>query len=102
MASTISIALVLGVTIVNLLYLLTQIVVAAEDCGVRAAMSRVRRFLSHEHRRGGCHLRRDARHRRAGYLASILATAGLGFIGFIPIVGLTVCRCNWLPGSPGD
>ena len=51
MASTISIALVLGVTIVNLLYLLTQIVVAAENCGVRAAMSRVRRFLSHEHRR---------------------------------------------------
>ena len=66
-ASTISIALVLGVTIVNLLYLLTQIVVAAEDCGVRAAMSRVRRFLSHEHRRVAADLRRDARHRRAGY-----------------------------------
>jgi hypothetical protein len=89
-ASTISIALVLGVTIVNLLYLLTQIVVAAEDCGVRAAMSRLRRFLSHEHRRVAAIFVVMLAIVGLATLASILATAGLGFIGFIPIVGLTV------------
>ena len=89
-ASSISLALVLGVTVINLLYLLTQIVVAAEDCGVRAAMGRVRRFLSFEHRRVAAVFIVMLAVVGLATLASILATAGLGFIGFIPIVGLTV------------
>lgn len=89
-ASIISVALVLGVTVVNLLYLLTQIVVAAEDCGVRAAMSRVRRFLALEHRRVAAVFVVMLAVVGLATVASILTTAGLGFIGFIPIVGLTV------------
>lgn len=78
------------ITVVNLLYLLTQIVIAADDCSVSAALTRVTAFLRRE--RGGV---------AAVFLvvlglvvfaqgASLLVTAALGLIGFIPIVGLTV------------
>jgi hypothetical protein len=89
-ASTISIALVLGITVINLLYLLTQLVVASENCSVRVAAARVGRFLSLEHRRIGMLFAVMLVVVGLATMASILATAGLGFIGFIPIVGLTV------------
>jgi len=78
------------ITVINLLYLLSQIVIAADDCGVGAALTRVAAFVRRE---------------RAGVLAvflvvlalvvfaqgaSLLVTAALGLIGFIPILGLTV------------
>jgi hypothetical protein len=53
-------------------------------------MSRLRRFLSHEHRRVAAIFVVMLAIVGLATLASILATAGLGFIGFIPIVGLTV------------
>ena len=43
-ASAISIALVLGLTVINLLYLLTQLVVASENCSVRLAACTCRPF----------------------------------------------------------
>ena len=89
-ASTISIALVLGITVINLLYLLTQLVVASENCSVRVAAARVGRFLSLEHRRIGMLFAVMLVVVSLATMASILATTGLGFIGFIPIVGLTV------------
>ena len=89
-ASTISIALVLGVTVINLLYLLTQLVVASENCSVASAAARVGRFLSLEHRRVAAVFVVMLAVVGLATMASILATAGLGFIGFIPIVGLTV------------
>ena len=89
-ASGISIALVLGVTVINLLYLLTQMVVATENCSVRTAMTRVGRFLTVEHRRIAAVFAVMLVVVGLATMASILATAGLGFIGFIPIVGLTV------------
>jgi hypothetical protein len=89
-ASSISIALVLGVTVINLLYLLTQMVVASENCSVRAGMTRVGRFLSLEHRRILVVFAAMLIVVGLATVASILAMAGLGFIGFIPIVGLTV------------
>ena len=78
------------ITIVNLLYLLTQIVIAADDCSVLAAATRVAAFLRRE--RGGV---------LAVFLvvlalvvfaqgASLLATTALGLIGFVPILGLAV------------
>jgi hypothetical protein len=78
------------ITVVNLLYLLMQIVIAADDCGVGAAASRVASFI-----------RRDRAAVVSVFLvvlalvvfaqgASLLATAALGLIGFIPILGLTV------------
>jgi hypothetical protein len=89
-ASAIAIALVLGITVINLLYLLTQLVVASENCSVRVAAVCVSRFLSLEHRRIVVVFAVMLVVVGLATVASILATAGLGFIGFIPIVGLTV------------
>jgi hypothetical protein len=83
-----SAALVGWITIVNFLYLLCQIVIAAEDCSVREAVWRVLRLLRAEFRilisifgaTLGLVLLTTA--------ASILATAALGLIGFVPLVGL--------------
>jgi hypothetical protein len=80
----------LWITVVNLVYLLLQIVVATDDCGVATAGRRVAGFLRHDHRRV------------AGVLlvvlallvfatgASIVAAALLGLIAFVPLVGLAV------------
>jgi hypothetical protein len=89
-AALITGAFVGWITVVNLVYLLMQIVIAADDCSVAAAATRVAAFV-----------RRDRRPVLAVFLvvlalvvcaqgASLLVTAALGLIGFIPIVGLTV------------
>ena len=76
------------ITIVNLAYLLTQIVVAAENCSVAAAL-----------RRGTAFVRRERRHVSAVFLlvltlvvvatgASVLAMAALGLVAFVPFFGL--------------
>ena len=83
-------AFVSWITVLNFLYLLTQIVIAAEDCRVVAAMRRVAQFL-----------RRARRPVTAVFLvvlaivifatgASLIATAALGLISFVPLLGLTV------------
>ena len=83
-----TIAFVLWITIVNLLYLLTQIVVATENCSVAAAARRVALFV-----------RRELRGIAAIFLlvfalviaatgASVLATAALGLVAFVPFFGL--------------
>lgn len=89
-AALASSALVVWITIVNLLYLLIQIVVATDGVGLREAIRRVVGFL-----------RADLKD-LAGIFgivlvlvalataASILATAALGFIAFVPLVGLAV------------
>lgn len=89
-AALASSALVVWITLINLVYLLTQMIVAVEDLSVRAAAGRVLRFL------------RAALREIAGIfgivlllvalatIASILATAGLGLIAFVPLAGLAV------------
>ena len=78
------------ITVLNFLYLLTQIVIAAEDCGVAVAARRVARFL-----------RRARGPVISVFLvvlaivvfatgASLMATAALGLISFVPLLGLTV------------
>jgi hypothetical protein len=78
------------ITVVNLLYLLTQIIVVADDCSVATAMRRVAAFL-----------RRDFRGVMSVFgvilglvvLAtgvSVLAMAALGLIAFVPLFGLAV------------
>lgn len=83
-------AVVVWITIVNFLYLLTQMVIAVDDVGVRAAAARVLQFL------------RGSLREIAGIfgvvlllvvlatVASVLATAGLGLISFVPLAGLAV------------
>jgi hypothetical protein len=89
-AALISGALVVWITLVNLMYLLIQMIIALEDVGVRQAARRVIEFL------------RGALREIAGIfgvvlvlvmlatIVSILATAGLGLISFVPFAGLAV------------
>jgi hypothetical protein len=89
-AAIASSVLVVWITLVNFFYLLTQMVMAVEDIGVRAAVRRVRDFI------------RTSLREVAGIFgvvlllvvlataASILATAGLSLIAFVPLVGLAV------------
>lgn len=81
---------VFWITVVNLLYLLVQVVIAAEDCAVMAAGRLVLAFL------------RRSRKPVAGVfavvlalvvfatVASVLATAALGLVAFVPFIGLAV------------
>jgi hypothetical protein len=89
-AAVASSVLVVWLTLVNFLYLLTQMAIAVDDTGVRGGMARVSLFL------------RGSLREIAGIfgivlllvgvatVASILATAGLGLIAFVPLAGLAV------------
>ena len=76
------------ITIVNLVYLLIQIVIAADDCGVRPAVRRVVAFLRHERRLVvgifGVVLGMVA----LASGASLLAFTALGLIFLIPLAWL--------------
>lgn len=89
-AGLLAVALGVWTTVVNLLYLLTQIVIAETECGVGTAVREVGRFL-----------RADARHVVRIFAAvllllvgltalSLVATAGLGLIAFVPLAGVAV------------
>jgi len=83
-------ALVVWITLINLVYVLVQMVMAADDVGVREAARRLGRFAY-----------RDAR-QVAGIFGvvlglmvlagavSLVTTAGLGLIAFVPLAGITV------------
>lgn len=89
-AAIASSALVVWITLVNFVYLLTQMVIAVDDTGVRESARRVATFL------------RSSLREIAGIfgvvlllvviatIASILATAGLSLIAFVPLAGLAV------------
>jgi hypothetical protein len=88
LTALLTVAFVLWITVVNLLYLLVQIVVAADACSVATAARRVTVFL--RRRRGDVG--------RVFLLvlalilgatgASVLATAALGLVAFVPLFGL--------------
>jgi hypothetical protein len=78
------------ITVVNLVYLLAQIVMAAEGCGVGTACRRALGFVRRMPRAvvGVCVV-------TVGLIifatfASLVATTALGLIGFVPFVGLAV------------
>lgn len=82
-----TVVFVAWITVVNLFYLLTQIVIAVDDCGVATAASRVAAFV-----------RKEIRHVAVVFLvvlslvivatgASVLATGALSLIGFVPFFG---------------
>ena len=76
------------ITVVNLGYLLIQIVVAAEDCSVAAAMRRAAAFVRHERRHVAAVFLLVLALVVAATGASVLATAALGLVAFVPFVGL--------------
>jgi hypothetical protein len=90
LAALASSALVVWITILNFFYLMTQMVVAIEDVSVRVGVRLALRFI-------WGHLREVAAVFGVVLVvviiataASILATAGLGLIAFVPLVGLMV------------
>jgi hypothetical protein len=90
MTALFTVAFVTWITIVNLLYLLMQVVVAADDCSVAAAAPRVLAFLRHER---GIVIRVFL-----VILALVVAATGASFvaagllslIAFVPFLGLAV------------
>jgi hypothetical protein len=89
-AALAAVALVLWITMVNLLYLLVQIAIAVDDHGVLDAFRSVALFIRSEFREltAVCLVVLGAV--VAATLASALAWSGVGWIAFIPLVGLTV------------
>lgn len=83
-----SLGLILAVTLVNFLYLLLQIVIAAEDCGVLQAVPHVARLLRRRTKAMGQVLTAILALMLMATGVSILATAALGLIAFVPFVGL--------------
>jgi hypothetical protein len=89
-AAVASSVLIVWITLVNFFYLITQMVVAIEDVSVRVGVRLAFRFV-------WGHLREVAAVFGVVLLvvvvataASILATAGLGLIAFVPLAGLAV------------
>ena len=89
-AALASSALIVWITLVNFFYLMTQMVVAIEDVSVRKGIRLAIEFV-------WGHLREVAAVFGVvlvmvivATVASILATAGLGLIAFVPLVGLAV------------
>ena len=83
-------ALVVLVTVINLLYLLVQIIVVSDDCGVGEALSRLRIFLLHDARQVAGIFGVILTISVLGTAVSLLVTAALGLIAWVPLVGLSV------------
>ena len=88
LAAMASAGLVAWITMINFLYLLFQIVMAVDDCGLRDAAARVARLLRVHFRTVSAILVATLGLVVLATAASILATAALGLIAFVPLVGL--------------
>jgi hypothetical protein len=78
------------ITIINLVYLLMQIVMAAEDCSVAKAWRYVLAFVRQERRGVSTVFGVILALVIAATGVSLLATAALGLIAFVPFIGLAV------------
>jgi hypothetical protein len=90
LAALTTIALVLWITLVNVVYLLMQITIAVEGGGVSRAFRLMARFVRSEFRNlAGVFLVVFVLI-IAAMFASALAWSGVGLIAFVPLVGLAV------------
>ena len=87
---TISVTFVCWITIVNLVYLLMQIIIAAENCSVGKAWRFAGAFVRQQRRGVGAVFLVVLALVVAATGVSLLATAALGLIAFVPFVGLAV------------
>jgi hypothetical protein len=83
-------AFVVALSAINLLYMLLQIVVVADDCAIGVALRRLRGFLTHDARQVAGIFGVILTVLLAGAAASIVMTAGLGLVAWVPLVGLAV------------
>ena len=89
-AATATMALVLWITVVNLLYLLAQIVMASDGVGVMDAGRSIARFVRAEFRALGGVFVVVLVVVAAATFASALAWSGVGLVAFVPLIGLAV------------
>ncbi len=80
--------MLVAITLVNFVYLLLQIVMAAEDCSVLDAVPHVARLLRRRTKALTQVLAAILALMVMATGASILATTALGLIAFVPFVGL--------------
>jgi hypothetical protein len=85
-----SLPLVVLITIVNLAYLLTQMIVAVEDVSVRTAAGLVVKFVRGSLREIAAIFGVVLLLVALAIMASVLAWTGLGLIAFVPFAGLAV------------
>jgi hypothetical protein len=88
LAALASLALIGWIALVNFVYLLLQIVIAADDCNVRMALGRAAALFRVEGRMLLMVFGAILALVTMTTAASILATAALGLIAFVPLVGL--------------
>jgi hypothetical protein len=86
--AALSLAVVAWITVVNLLYLLLQIAVGADNCGVGEAVARVAGLFRAQFRGVALIFAATLVLIVLTTAASILATAALGLIAFVPFIGL--------------
>lgn len=89
-AAIAAVVLVLWFTIVNFLYLLTQVAMAVEGVGVADGMRCVYRFVCAEFRELAGVFVVVLVLAIAALLASALAWSGVGLIAFVPLIGIAV------------
>ena len=85
-----TVGFVCWITLVNLGYLLMQIVIAADDCSVARAWRRVGAFVRQERHGVSAVFGVVLALVVAATAVSLLATAALGLIAFVPFIGLAV------------
>jgi hypothetical protein len=83
-----SLLVMVAITLVNFVYLLMQVVIASENCGVMEAIPHVARLLRHRAKELGQVLAAILALMLMATAASILATTQLSLIGFVPFIGL--------------
>lgn len=84
-----SMALV-GVVAVNLVYALVQVITATDDCRLSQALRKLRAFVTHDARQVAGVFGVVLALVVLASAASLLATAGLALIAWVPFVGLAV------------
>ncbi len=85
-----TVAFVAWITVVNWLYLLVQVAIAAEDCGVMTATRRVASFLRHAGRPVGGVFVVVLVLVGVATVASLAASAALGLVAWVPLVWFAV------------
>lgn len=78
------------ISLANLVYLLLQMAMAADDVGLRGAAARVADYLRREGRWVVSVFLAVLTLVVVGMVASIIAAAGLGLVSFVPFLGLAV------------
>jgi hypothetical protein len=90
LATLFSGALLVWITMVNLFYLLVQMIIAVDDVGVRAAFGRVFQFLGGAFREVAGVFGVVLLLVLAATAVSLIAAAGFGMIAFVPFAGIIV------------